>query len=219
MHVSARAQVSTLLLVPICPHSCEHVWRDVLGRRGSALTAGFPAPSAPPDFALKVLHCGVTGAATPSCSGPWHQVTDAPWCSRCEQADLGDTYRQLPSTWSRRWRSCARASRRRRRRPRRKPTPRSRPRPRSHTPLAPCSLRASFASMSVAPCRAILFGTEAPCSWPTLKSVVQPPRNSCALLWIAARACSGSRGVCSVVTALGARHGQCSAVEIGEEVG
>jgi leucyl-tRNA synthetase len=45
--------VSTLLLAPICPHSCEHVWRDVLGRRGSVLTAGFPAASAPPDFALR----------------------------------------------------------------------------------------------------------------------------------------------------------------------
>lgn len=53
MHCGACAQVSTLLLVPICPHSCEHVWRDVLRRPGSALTAGFPAPSAPPNFALK----------------------------------------------------------------------------------------------------------------------------------------------------------------------
>ena len=44
-------KVSTLLLTPICPHTCEHIWRDVLGRPGSALTAGFPAGKAP-DFAL-----------------------------------------------------------------------------------------------------------------------------------------------------------------------
>ena len=46
-------QVSTLLLVPICPHTCEHVWRDILGHSGSVLTAGFPTASAPPDFTLK----------------------------------------------------------------------------------------------------------------------------------------------------------------------
>lgn len=44
-------QVSTLLLTPVCPHTCEHIWRDVLGRPDSALTAGFPAGRAP-DFAL-----------------------------------------------------------------------------------------------------------------------------------------------------------------------
>ena len=44
-------QVSTLLLTPVCPHTCEHIWRDVLGRLGSALTAGFPAGKAP-SFAL-----------------------------------------------------------------------------------------------------------------------------------------------------------------------
>ena len=45
-------QVAILLLTPICPHTCEHLWRDVLGRPGSALAAGFPAGKAP-DFALK----------------------------------------------------------------------------------------------------------------------------------------------------------------------
>ena len=50
MHSSA--QVATLLLTPICPHTCEHMWRDILGRPGSVLTAGFPAGKAP-DFALK----------------------------------------------------------------------------------------------------------------------------------------------------------------------
>ena len=50
MHCSV--QVATLLLTPICPHTCEHMWRDILGRPGSVLTAGFPAGKAP-DFALK----------------------------------------------------------------------------------------------------------------------------------------------------------------------
>jgi leucyl-tRNA synthetase len=45
-------QVSTLLLAPICPHTCEHVWRNLLRRRGSALTAGWPA-APPPDVALR----------------------------------------------------------------------------------------------------------------------------------------------------------------------
>jgi len=45
-------QVSTLLLAPICPHTCEHVWRKLLRRRGSALTAGWPA-APPPDVALR----------------------------------------------------------------------------------------------------------------------------------------------------------------------
>ena len=50
MHSST--QVATLLLTPICPHTCEHMWRAILGRPGSVLTAGFPAGRAP-DFALK----------------------------------------------------------------------------------------------------------------------------------------------------------------------
>ncbi len=37
------AQVATRLLTPICPHTCEHMWRDVLGHKDSSvLTAGFP---------------------------------------------------------------------------------------------------------------------------------------------------------------------------------
>ena len=35
-------QVSTLLLAPIAPHTCEHVWTSVLGRSGTVLTAGWP---------------------------------------------------------------------------------------------------------------------------------------------------------------------------------
>lgn len=44
--------MATLLLTPVCPHTCEHMWRDSLGRPGSALKAGFPAGKAP-DFALQ----------------------------------------------------------------------------------------------------------------------------------------------------------------------
>ena len=44
--------MATLLLTPVCPHTCEHMWRDILGRPGSALKAGFPAGKAP-DFALQ----------------------------------------------------------------------------------------------------------------------------------------------------------------------
>ena len=44
--------MATLLLTPVCPHTCEHMWRDILGRPGSVLKAGFPAGKAP-DFALQ----------------------------------------------------------------------------------------------------------------------------------------------------------------------
>ncbi len=46
-------QVQTLLLAPICPHTCEHVWRSKLHEKGSVLTAGWPqAPQ--PNTALQV---------------------------------------------------------------------------------------------------------------------------------------------------------------------
>ena len=51
-HPQDVPQVSTLLLAPICPHTCEHVWRTLLRRPGSALCAGWP--SAPePDTGLR----------------------------------------------------------------------------------------------------------------------------------------------------------------------
>ena len=53
--------VSTRLLAPICPHTCEHVWRDLLGRPGSVLTAGLPA-GAPPDPALAAAAAALDGA-------------------------------------------------------------------------------------------------------------------------------------------------------------
>ena len=52
-HLQCCAQVATLLLTPICPHTCEHMWRDVLGhKKTSVLTAGFPEGKAD-DFALQ----------------------------------------------------------------------------------------------------------------------------------------------------------------------
>ncbi|BDA46666.1 Leucine-tRNA ligase, cytoplasmic [Coccomyxa sp. Obi] len=46
------AEVSTLLITPICPHTCDHIWRNILGRKGSALTAGFPV-GGEPDFGIR----------------------------------------------------------------------------------------------------------------------------------------------------------------------
>lgn len=46
-------QIQTLLLTPICPHTCDHVWRDKLQQQGTVLTAGWPeAPQ--PRVALQV---------------------------------------------------------------------------------------------------------------------------------------------------------------------
>lgn len=46
------AQVSTLLLTPICPHTCEHVWSGLLGKAGSVLVAGWPS-TPEPNFSLQ----------------------------------------------------------------------------------------------------------------------------------------------------------------------
>jgi leucyl-tRNA synthetase len=50
--VERYIEVSSLLLAPITPHTSEHVWRVLLGRPGSALTAGWPAASEP-DFVMQ----------------------------------------------------------------------------------------------------------------------------------------------------------------------
>lgn len=44
--------MSTLLLTPICPHTCEHVWSGLLGKAGSVLVAGWPS-SPEPNFSLQ----------------------------------------------------------------------------------------------------------------------------------------------------------------------
>jgi leucyl-tRNA synthetase len=45
MHAELAArfiEVSTLLLTPFCPHTCEHIWSKLLGRSGTVTKAGFP---------------------------------------------------------------------------------------------------------------------------------------------------------------------------------
>ncbi|KAG7596438.1 Valyl/Leucyl/Isoleucyl-tRNA synthetase editing domain [Arabidopsis suecica] len=44
--------VQTRLIVPICPHFADYVWRKVLNKEGCVLTAGWP-PSNEPDLVLK----------------------------------------------------------------------------------------------------------------------------------------------------------------------
>jgi leucyl-tRNA synthetase len=45
-------ELSCLLLVPITPHYCEHVWGVLLKKQGSVLRAGWPA-AAEPDFIMQ----------------------------------------------------------------------------------------------------------------------------------------------------------------------
>ena len=46
-------EASTLLLVPICPHTCEHIWGTLLKKQGLVITAGWPLPTSPPDKRLQ----------------------------------------------------------------------------------------------------------------------------------------------------------------------
>ena len=45
--------VSVRTLAPICPHWCEHVWGQVMGKEGSVLVSGWPQVETP-DFVLKM---------------------------------------------------------------------------------------------------------------------------------------------------------------------
>lgn len=40
-------EVSTLLLAPICPHTCEHIWGTLLQKGGTVTKAGFPIGTTP----------------------------------------------------------------------------------------------------------------------------------------------------------------------------
>jgi leucyl-tRNA synthetase len=56
--------VSTLLLTPFCPHTCEHIWTTLLGKSGTVTKSGFP--EAPEPFlkltaAAKYLEDTVSG--------------------------------------------------------------------------------------------------------------------------------------------------------------
>lgn len=48
-------RTQTLLLMPICPHYGEHVWRNILKLSGAGITAGWPEASAP-DMTLKAAN-------------------------------------------------------------------------------------------------------------------------------------------------------------------
>lgn len=50
--IARYIETSTLLLVPITPHTCDHVWTNLLKMQGSVLTAGWPQSEAP-DFVLR----------------------------------------------------------------------------------------------------------------------------------------------------------------------
>ena len=54
MHVELALkyiEVSTLLIAPFCPHTCEHIWGALLQKEGTVTKAGFPVGS-PPDAKL-----------------------------------------------------------------------------------------------------------------------------------------------------------------------
>ena len=52
-------QVSTQLLAPVAPHTCEHVWRNLLQLPGSCLTSGWPEAPVP-DGQLKAMEAYLT---------------------------------------------------------------------------------------------------------------------------------------------------------------
>jgi leucyl-tRNA synthetase len=67
--------VSARTLAPIAPHTMDHLWRTILGRPGTVLTAGWPATAAP-DYVLRravgvleetagALRAGVRKASAP----------------------------------------------------------------------------------------------------------------------------------------------------------
>jgi hypothetical protein len=72
------AQVSTLLMTPICPHTSDHIWRAILKRQGSALTAGFPT-FAQPDFTLR--------CASPK-KQPWSSLSTSMRTDACSHPRL-----------------------------------------------------------------------------------------------------------------------------------
>lgn len=79
-------QVSTLLITPICPHTCEHIWRNILRCDGSALTAGFPEGSVP-DFGLR---CIISQSNNTSGNGhmPWPPLAQRPSALRIYHSSL-----------------------------------------------------------------------------------------------------------------------------------
>jgi leucyl-tRNA synthetase len=59
-------ELSCLLLVPITPHYCEHVWGVLLKKQGSVLRAGWPA-AAEPDFIMQRAAQYIEGECNCAC--------------------------------------------------------------------------------------------------------------------------------------------------------
>lgn len=55
--------VSARLLAPICPHTCEHIWSDLLKKQGSIVTAGWPE-AAPANLLLQTTATYVENTIT-----------------------------------------------------------------------------------------------------------------------------------------------------------
>lgn len=49
-------EVMALLLMPLAPHFCEHLWQNLLNMEGNVVTQPFPTPDAPANFALTISH-------------------------------------------------------------------------------------------------------------------------------------------------------------------
>lgn len=45
-------EVQAKLLTPFCPHTCEYIWRDILGKEGLIVNSGFPEADRP-DYGLQ----------------------------------------------------------------------------------------------------------------------------------------------------------------------
>ena len=59
-------EVSAKLLVPITPHTSEHIWSNLLGKTGSVLTSGWPQADQP-DFVMQVSEVMPAGVRNDLC--------------------------------------------------------------------------------------------------------------------------------------------------------
>jgi leucyl-tRNA synthetase len=83
--VARYIETSTLLLVPITPHTCDHVWTSLLKKQGSVLTAGWPQSEAP-DYVLQraaqyveatIARCARPPSTVPACLCRMHKQVEA----------------------------------------------------------------------------------------------------------------------------------------------
>jgi leucyl-tRNA synthetase len=73
--VPCAAQVSTLLLAPICPHTCEHIWGNLLKKPGLVVNGTNRCPhlccnAAGPQVIITVLLCNVCCSWVAFCRRP-----------------------------------------------------------------------------------------------------------------------------------------------------